>query len=121
MYLLVLHKDLPDFYPTISSSLKVIEESLKICLLKYGIFVNNREGGFRAIFDKDGKLRRNHRTNMDSRHIDAFELGYHFMTDERNRLQHAQIKSETISKKDAENVLTEVYNVIKEFYEAGLL
>ena len=120
-YLLALHKSLPDFYPTVSSSLKVIEESLKIYLLKYRIFVNNREGGFRAIFDKDGKLRINHRTNMDSRHIDAFENGYYFMTDRRNRLQHAQIKSETITKKDAENVLTEVYNILMNFYEADLL
>ena len=120
-YLVALHKDLPDFYPTISSSLKVVEGILKIYLLNYRIIVNSRKDGFKAVFDKDGKLRENYRKSMNNKQIDAFERGYNFMIDKRNFLQHAEIKSAMITKKDAENILAEVYNVIEKFYEAGLL
>lgn len=58
---------------------------------------------------------------MNNKHVDAFEKGYNFMTDKRNLLQHAEIKSAIITKEDAENILAEVYNVVKKFYEAGLL
>jgi len=124
VYLLGLHKDLPDFYPTISSSLKLVEGCLKRVLFsKFQIYVPRGRKGFGVAFDSDGNFRTEKtRRQPTSRQKIILERCYKFIADKRNEFQHADIvNSSIVDRSKAEAIIVEVYDIVTELYKAGLL
>jgi len=113
LYLLKLHKDLGEYYPTIAGTLKTIEGILKRILLKYHCPFE-RHYKFTQ-FEKDGTLKQSYIGNFkNQQQVQVVEQLYRFVLDTRHKLQHANpLYSDEVDREYAEDILSEVLDLIK--------
>ncbi|WP_185954295.1 type II toxin-antitoxin system RnlA family toxin [Balnearium lithotrophicum] len=125
VYMTTLHKDLPDFYPSISCSLKAVEGILKRIFVKKCIFsALDKNKKFTQFRNENGKyvLKEEFCNSFTDSQVQAIEKTYQFIVDRRHKLQHAEFKwSIFLNREDAESILNEVYEVIKNLNQVGLL
>jgi len=121
LYLLRLHKDLSEYYPTIAGTLKVIEGMLKRILLKYQCFFEKHHKFTQ--FEKDGTLKNSLRGNFrNPQQIEVVERMYRFILDTRHKLQHANpMYSAEVDREYAEDILNQVLSLINSVGSEKLL
>ncbi|SNR66420.1 type II toxin-antitoxin system RnlA family toxin [Desulfurobacterium atlanticum] len=125
VYMLALHKDLPDFYPAVSGILKLSEGVLKRIFVRRRLFRFEDKRKEFVHFNKRNNryfLKTDYQSVFESYQIPIVEEAYNFIVDNRHKFQHAQfMASPELSREDAQNILDGICGLLRKLNGTGLL